>query len=190
MNTVCPICNNEDVIQKVSTIASAGQLSGSYSGPTGGVTYSGGKLGVVGGYTSLSGTSASQLAQALAFPKVPTINSAAKIGGIFCMSMGLLSVFLFLVIVPAGFTGSFIDSLKLPAFLIFSIILWFFLANKSFKENNQQLEKLSSQEQQYLDLEKVWARLYYCFRDDIVFDPVTGDSMPPQELNQYLMAKI
>lgn len=31
-----------------------------------------------------------------------------------------------------------------------------------------------------------WNRAYYCLKHDIVFDPETGDSAPPQQLKEFL----
>ncbi|HMN14248.1 MAG TPA: hypothetical protein PKD55_18180 [Bellilinea sp.] len=33
-----------------------------------------------------------------------------------------------------------------------------------------------------------WAGLYYCFRDDIVFDPETGEWCHPADLHEFLYA--
>ena len=68
MAAVCPVCGKDDAIQKVSSVVSSGQASGAFSGPTGGVAYVGGKWGAVGGYTTLSGRTSSELARLLAPP--------------------------------------------------------------------------------------------------------------------------
>jgi len=59
MPTLCLVCGKDDVIQKVSAVVSGGQVPGTFSGPTGGLAHVGGKLGAVGGYTTLSGRTTS-----------------------------------------------------------------------------------------------------------------------------------
>lgn len=31
-----------------------------------------------------------------------------------------------------------------------------------------------------------WSHLYYCFRDDIIFDPQTGETCQPESLREFL----
>ena len=71
MNLTCPIDNKDDSIQKVSAVVASGQSSGTFSGPTGGTVSYDGKTGSVSGYSSLSGSSISNLAQLLGHPREP-----------------------------------------------------------------------------------------------------------------------
>jgi hypothetical protein len=59
MAIVCPQCGKDDMIQNVSAVYSGGTASGSYSGPSGGIAtpLGSGKPALVGGYTTLHGTS-------------------------------------------------------------------------------------------------------------------------------------
>jgi len=68
MILACPIDNKDDSIQKVSAVVASGRSTGTFSGPTGGTVSYDGKSGSVSGYSSLSGSSTSHLAQLLAHP--------------------------------------------------------------------------------------------------------------------------
>jgi hypothetical protein len=37
------------------------------------------------------------------------------------------------------------------------------------------------------DAALIWNRLYYCFKDDLVFDPKTGETAKPEEYHKVLM---
>jgi len=72
----CPVCNRDEIIQRLSAIVASGTASGTFSGPSGGVVRSGNETGTYGGYTTLSGTSMSNLARSLSLsnePKFPII---------------------------------------------------------------------------------------------------------------------
>jgi hypothetical protein len=71
MTTVCPKCQKDDRIARLPAIIQAGRASGSYAGPSGGVTHSDGKFGGVGGWTTLQGSITTDLARVLAPPVEP-----------------------------------------------------------------------------------------------------------------------
>jgi len=71
MAIICPQCNNDDSIQRVSAVVAGGTSTGSFSGPSGAITYSDGKVGSVGGYTHLSGSSTTNLANMLKLSPKP-----------------------------------------------------------------------------------------------------------------------
>lgn len=87
MSITCPVCNKDDVIQKVAAIIVSGRASGTFSGPSGGVTYSDGKWGTVGGYSVLSGQTTTELAQLLAIPKKPKEHAFS------CLATGVILYF-------------------------------------------------------------------------------------------------
>jgi hypothetical protein len=72
MVNLCPICQKDDAVQRVATLVAASQSSGTFSGPTGGVIYSNGKWGSVSGYSTMSGSTISNLALLLAPPSMPS----------------------------------------------------------------------------------------------------------------------
>ena len=164
---LCPVCGKDDAIQKVSAIVASGRASGTLSGPSGGAAYVGGKWGITGGYTTLSGSMATELAQKLAPPSEPSrgrgvLASLFIGGGIFEIVIALSTEEIW--ILPIG-----IVTIAIGAILL---ILY-------FKEK----PKI---EERFVKAKSKWARLYYCFRDDIVFDPQTGETCHPDNLGKFL----
>ncbi len=90
MPAICPVCGKDDAIQLVSAVVASGQATGTFSGPSGGVAYVGGKWGSVNGYTTLRGGTTSQLAQLLAPPPFAeeTRRLWMLVGGIPYLSWG------------------------------------------------------------------------------------------------------
>lgn len=125
MSAVCPVCGKDDAIQKVSSVVSSGQSSGTFSGPTGGVVHVGGKWGTVGGYTSLSGRSTTEVAQLLTPPAAPkqyTTKSYNTFGILISMFCLVISGWLFLAQISLGFGAETSRGdppwLWVPAFLL------------------------------------------------------------------------
>ena len=88
-----PICNKDDAIQKLSVIVASENSSGTFSGPSGGVTYVDGKWGSVGGYSSLSGSTMSELARRLAPPPAPQNKDRVGCGALGAIAIADLLVF-------------------------------------------------------------------------------------------------
>jgi hypothetical protein len=65
------VCGKNNAIQKVSGVVASGQASGTFSGPSGGVVKVDGKWCATGGYTTLSGSTVSNLAALLSPPAAP-----------------------------------------------------------------------------------------------------------------------
>jgi hypothetical protein len=173
----CPVCKKDDQIQKVTSIRKSGISSGVYSGPTGGLTYSGGKVGTVGGFTTVSGSSMTRLAQLLPPPEAPiakTYTSWAGVGillGSFVLS--------FLVCFASG-TG--VDSgTSTVAFIIVAVGAFFGIIvgyNQKKQHDADSLAENIAAVNKYNEQVTTYERLYYCHRDDVCFDPKTNQYRP------------
>jgi hypothetical protein len=84
------MCISDDAIQKVSVVVASGKSSGRFSGPSGGISYSDGKLGSVGGWTTLGGSTSTELAKTLTPPPHPKKGEFTYPAKIFS---ALLSIF-------------------------------------------------------------------------------------------------
>jgi len=186
LTAACPICHENDAIQKVSSVITSGQASGTFSGPSGGVAYVDGKWGVVGGFTTLSGRTVSEVARLIAFPSEPK-----KKGGFGCIAwyclgmMGIMGGFGIL----GGLGSLILGSNELIGGLFFGpILLGIFIW--ALREHPKRKARGDAEYAAIMatlpDASKIWNRLYYCFRDDIVFDPNTGENCQPQALRQFL----
>jgi hypothetical protein len=165
---LCPVCGKDDAIQKVSAIVASGQASGTLSGPSGGAAYVGGKWGITGGYTTLSGSMATELAQKLAPPSEPSL------GGGACLLLFFIGggIFEIVIALSTGEIWTFPIGIVTIAIGAIPLILY-------FKEK----PKI---EERFVKAKSKWARLYYCSRDDIVFDPQTGETCHPDNLGKFL----
>jgi hypothetical protein len=192
---VCPKCNKDDAIQKVSAVVAGGTATGSFSGFSGGVVNLEGKTGNVGGYNTLSGGTISNLARLLAPPAEPSKPSSTDflfliilivwvsvtIG--FCIS-GVLTLF---------FIGSDFRLFSIAGIVILVILSAFGLF-RLLEYHSRVNEKNQKAKQEYYQNKKLmweksmkrWNDLYYCHRDGIVFDPKTGENCEPDNMNEFI----
>ncbi|MGB6882371.1 MAG: hypothetical protein WBD86_03705 [Microgenomates group bacterium] len=189
MTTICPICKKDDAIQKVTAVVSSGQATGTFSGPSGGIAHVAGKWGVVGGYSTLRGETMSTLSQFLS-----PLQERPKPWLSGCCSKLLLVVSLlslpFLALVLSDYDATPQKTAEFIAIVLFVGGGYFFLSCFLKRSYQKELVNWADQESQRKKETDVWERLYYCFRDDIVFDPKTGESCQPEELEQFLHSKV
>jgi len=161
MTTPCPVCNRIDAVQKLSAIVAGGQIN------------------KVGAYTTTP-AAATKLAEELAPPKVPPYYEG-------CSCLFLLSFVLFVI----GAVGIdhilWAEHTDFPWVYPLLIVIGTYLAYRaimSFKRARQWArEEWKPKHQAAL---KKWKRLYYCARDDIVFDPDIGKYCPRDEFKAFI----
>jgi hypothetical protein len=191
MSIICPICQKDDAIRKVSTVSSAGHSTGTFSGPTVGVDSYGGDWPLAGGYTTLSGSVSTLLAQKLSPPAEPK--------GLSCIIWGLAIYpgFPIIVAIPGAIVLVPLTSL-VPQFpnletvfsivaiiwLIISIPLTTFFYFRYIKRHHD--AKLAREKHRYQIQKDFWDNLYYCFRDDVVFNPQSGEHFPSSSFHEIL----
>jgi hypothetical protein len=197
MTIVCPKCNSDNYIQKISAIVASGVTSGFFSGPTGGVTYSGGKVGTFGSFTNLSGSPSTELARLLVRPNEPH-QSFLKRGTVLIVWLVIaapvlcLTIFGFSVVVPiiGSSSANFSSKLLGNIYSIFCgamyIIAWIVGIPLSRSRNKKDEEKYASNKAIYDKAIEKWNRLYYCHHHDIVFDPQSGISFEPSQTSAYI----
>jgi hypothetical protein len=191
MEINCPVCNHDDSIQKVSIIVANGQSSGNILGSAGGVANNIEKWESVGGVTTISRRTSSELARKLLPPIEPI-----KKGGIgFKWILAIVLVFIMFAISIAFVTiilrnlghsinSSLSSSLGLGGLILIicsvGIIIFLFIillikgidmlwenykVSKLKEEENYIKEKLRWDEAM-----NKWNCAYYCHRDGVVFD--------------------
>lgn len=176
---VCPVCRKDDAIQKVSSVVTGGITSGAFSGPSGGVISVEGKRGVTGGYTTLSGITVSVLAQKLLPPPEPKVdNSTAPLGVLGLIALLAAFAYIFWWGNPSK------DNLAINA--CGSILIGVLLLTLSVKAHQAERNRVAREKPIWEKSIQKWSRLYYCFRDDIVFDPLTGETCRPESLTAFL----
>ena len=164
---VCPVDKKDDVIQRVSAVVSGGISSGNFSAPTTDTP----------GYTHMSGTATSKLAQMLDLPP-----SAKKKNGIIWWMYILLfygCVFVFVGLVTLDFQHIEEIGTSIISFIVGAGLLYLVRRNKKSRES----EYLKPQ---WVAYKNQWDSLYYCHRHGIVFDPETEQSCEPSQLENFV----
>ena len=180
MATICPECNKDDKIQKVSSIVLGGTSSGTYSGPSGGVTYNDGKFGTVGGYSTLHGTSQTSLAKMLTPPDEPQLTAS------YGCSERVILLVLGIVACVAALNSETGEPLVVFAGIGIPLVLWIVLESRKNKRIEEEKKKVNRQKDFWKKAMEKWMILYYCERNDIVFDPQTGRSCHPVEIVDFI----
>lgn len=182
MPDLCPRCNKNDMIQKISAIRREGISTGSFTGPSGGISYAGGKFGTVAGVTTLSDTSITQLAALFQPPEKPVMGSPnSKSIGTIVVIIIVLGIF----ITVCSFSPLIFGNSQTAGFIIGVVMFAFgvILAIVHGK-NETSPETKASYDAEYEKWEhrmSIYERIYYCKRDDICFDPQSGRVAKPSQ---------
>jgi hypothetical protein len=161
----CPQCGEIDAVRKVSAIYNGGFSTVQNNSPL--VPY---------GVVSRTITTITPLAQKLAPPPEPE-----KPGG---MTAGCLLVLLLIGFVSSCSISSD-QSLGSPILGLGITIALIFLVNKFIIEPPQKTYKEKLKPEWDEAIQK-WSELYYCSRNDCVFDPITGKSVPPERISALI----
>jgi hypothetical protein len=194
----CPKCGNADKSEKVSGVVGTGAGTASLSGPTGGATYSDGKRGNGGGYTTINGRQSTDLAKMLAPPAEPSSTSPySRQQGKFWLylfwpalvglSFGGLAILGSLLSFTGGRPLEGLLSLVLGVCLLASVRVVFMRLREWNRRKQQALQVLCKAEYREWRMAMTrWERLYYCSLDDLVYDPNTGENRRPQEMAGWI----
>lgn len=188
---VCPFCERNDQLMKVSSIVDYGThkisgqtetwKSGDYSILSG--EYDGGHWESV----PISGIQRSELARKLALPEHPTkpsITFGTCFNFVLLFTIFPTVVSLFGLFVSWG-TGKYqqtVSSIALrvaigiPVVCLIIYIVWFIVGRLKYSEEKPIWDRAWH----------VWNRLYFCFRDNKVYDPETGATLDPHNINKFI----
>ena len=197
---LCPVCGKDDKIQKVSAIVSTHQHSGTSSGSSVGLTYDG-DFAITEAYTNLKTNSISALAKALFPPSEPAkpITGEGCASGLSCLGaivFGLLAFGQF-ALLQVKISNKMQDKwTEILGMLLFGCISGFLIfwrtSTKAAREAHQKAcddkanAEYSKKKHAFETAMLRWGRMYYCHRDNIVFDPVNSSYCQPNELQQHL----
>jgi hypothetical protein len=156
----CPLCCDGSAVQRVSAVVAAG--SGTFAGTGYGAGIGARDARFVSGFAT--GTTRTHLAAMLARPTPRSSGGCALLLGILFLGISTAAV---MGVVEGG------DPDAIPAAAIPAVCTILFLAAgiRSARRYNRDLPQLQ-------EAQRRWERLYYCYRDDLVFDPVTGAYSP------------
>lgn len=192
MDTKCPVCKELDTVQKVSSVVSSGKATANISGPFGALSYNDG-VGIIGGYTFSKGNIISQIAKELSLPEHPSEERKINVmqWKTLMIIFGVPGAFVGGTLVLWSFGFLFLEGKPLISlfFLAFGGILL-----SAFLKGIRKLERVESgtdsdyeaRKQIWKAVEKIWNQLYYCSRDDVIFDPENGQFCKPDGIEQFL----
>ncbi|MEJ5200992.1 MAG: hypothetical protein WHV66_02055 [Anaerolineales bacterium] len=194
MSTQCPKCAAIDQIIKVSAIVNSGTSSGTFAGPTGSVSFSKGNTTFNPGFAVLSGTQQTELASLFTPPAEP--KRRKPIG---CIGYFFIVCILGLLILGFSANASLAEAQSqfgygddYAAFAILCAIGFLVIVGWLSYYVPKKTKEFDALYYREMDLWRVaierWDRLYYCMRDDIVFDPTTNIAFTPQEFYSYLLS--
>jgi hypothetical protein len=186
MPNQCPICQSQNAVQKVSAIVSNGNAQVSIAGP---VIDTSGDLGI----SFAGGNFSTPLAKFLSPPPEPRNDflQGERVEIYIKFVLYFFGVPLLGFIVAEIFSATFnADFFMGIAFLssFFGFIPGFILGYKRvlkpmyLKRDRRHFETKKI----WNEAMKTWSRLYYCHRDDVVFDPRSKVSFPPSRMLEYL----
>jgi hypothetical protein len=182
---ICPICQKDDQLIKVASIVDAGthHLSGT-SNEWLSDNYGGHWTNV-----PITATQRSELATKLALSAQPT-KPSITIGTCFIWTL----TFLFVPAVVFGFglfvsigMGSWGDKFRtfsgylgcaIPVILFIIYLIWFIVARSKYAVDKPKWDRAWY----------IWNRLYFCYRDNKIYDPENGATLDVANLNKYIFS--
>ncbi len=192
----CPICHRSDKTEKLSSIVRSGtdeirgelETKSIYVDKDGRKQYDTHK-------TPITAIRQSELARILNPPEEPK-----KPTGFGCLWIPILLLLLFFAFTCLIMTAVTADGIgarnKLAgifvAIVLFAIIAVLFIAilgylvrkDKSILEQNEKI--YFAEKSRWDNAMSIWGRSYYCYRDDVVFDPITGKACQPQYIQPFI----
>mgnify|MGYP001205155006 CR=1 FL=1 len=205
---VCPQCGHDDRIQKVQAAVVGGISEMRSSGGFGGITYSGDQWGTFGGSSATRGTASTLLAQRLMPPDEPKVRYLGRWAWSFMpesfhewyhfkieplwngcglIAFSVLSILLVLGAVGGLISGNSGGAASVFCGAAFCGVFALYISRRRGSYSKEK-ERLAAERALWEQAMSRWAGLYYCFRDDIVFDPETGEWCHPADLHEFLYA--
>jgi hypothetical protein len=180
----CPICNQIDRMAKVSAIVRAGTSSGSYSGTVSTFGKKNDSDSI--GWTSLSGSSTTRLAQQLQMPQQPggCLQAVLYVVGAFFLALGIVSLAALVLIVVLGMDfsspalGDSVLMVAVQTFIYLLIGIFVISQARRIKNKHQKVDMPRWR----LAREK-WDTLFYCERCDVVFQ--SGTNPDPVHIDHF-----
>jgi hypothetical protein len=184
----CPICNEIDRVAKVSSIYSSGTSTTSYSGSA--ISFSipfSSKESSSLSYTpfSVDSNTVSDLSKKLAPPPEPRKKSS---GCLFAFLIYLLiGLIPWGIVMPCIFLSEkdkIISLIIIPPIVSFTIsflIIRFIIKRRRYLNLSYETEI-----ENYEKLIPRWQKLYYCFRDDVVFNPENKKLTSADQINKMI----
>lgn len=177
MTVACPVCGCSGAVQKVSAVVNTGTSQSTSSGLSlGGLITGDAHVRPLAAITTTHAQITSRIAKLLAPPVSPPKPTRARTSWVAITVVALVS---------ACTLWCFPAPVCAAIFLVGAGLLW--LCDHSAKQAFAlQMADYSAGLPTWEETVRRWERLYYCSRDDLVFDPNTNATCSPQHLQQFL----
>jgi hypothetical protein len=173
---ICPQCGRDDMAQKVSGLYEAGLSTGTYRGTERA------PLGIVPrARETLTGTSQTVLSRKLSPPRHPQSNTAYILAGGGGGFLVLVILGIALILSSRAFK---VDTLLCLGGGLIPIGIGIGLVSAFWGYSSYQTYQ--AQMRTWSTALEVWNRLYYCSRNDCIFDPYTRQSAPTDRMDLLL----
>jgi len=175
--SVCPQCGKDDKIQKVSSVYSGGFSTAINNSPL--VAY---------GVEQRTITTITPLAQRLAPPAKPKLTGCAATSPVAILIVAaVLSLILFCVLFPSlawesSGANSWANCIFLGLMFIVMMAIGVPIGIYSVKKQKELHPQIAMWEKAI----QKWNEIYYCWRDDSLFDPASGKSVPSHRMSDLL----
>lgn len=176
-SAVCPQCGQMDAVRKVSSIVSGGSSTTDQFGVAPNLT--GRSFYVVGTHGSSTTELARQLSPQLRRPG--GVGGRLALAGMALLLGGLMAAGLSVFVVTPEFGSFGCGNWVLGILVVTSLLTLWPLAGIARVRRKQQAYDLLMERAR-----SKWSQLYYCGRDDVVFEPHQRLAMPVQQIGSYL----
>ncbi len=166
---ICPICEQIDTVQKVSSLVRSSTAKIDLSGRSTNFGAAGGRVAVMRGYSQLSGHQQTRLGALLAPPPYPRYRSNWMLAGIGLAIASLLAFFPFLV-----YSASNVKDPSAWSSLVVGGVIAATVLIAKFVFDATQRKAATARVPHWEKAMSTWQQLYYCHRDDQVFIPGTN----------------
>lgn len=173
---ICPVCHKDDMLRKVTSIASSGTASSVAQGQS--LGFAGDDVALLS--TRTSGRSQTQLSAQLSPPSKPEYITTGRLFWLVPLMLGPMFLF-FIISIDNLEAGGGNLLCYAPSIIITGIgLVWYRIFRREKKQFED--EEIPLWEQSI----SKWKKLYYCGRDDIVFDPSTGRYADSANMNRLI----
>jgi len=184
---VCPICEKNDQLRKISTIVGIDTHKNSSNSQAWVSSENGGLFVDI----PLTGAQQSELARKLALPPVPVKPAGFTIAQYISQAaLGIIFwvVIFFIVVCISLFIKRIPENIVILITILGFIVPALFIVASTLRYRSRK-ESYSVNKPIWDKAWFVWNRLYYCFRDNKIYDPETNKTLDVQYLHEYIFTK-
>ena len=172
MGQRCPVCGNDSTVARVSGIVAGGTSHTSQSGFKVSPSFDGGELKLSPTFSETGTRGHTELSTTLAYWPEGGPTALSRLGGLVLAAFG--GFFLYTAIAGPGTLH------EVPWLVILVLVLALLLLCGGVALLFQGIGKQEKRRK------AIWDELYYCYRDDVVYNPREGEYRPRSKMSELL----